>query len=457
MVEDEIEQDRIETALDRIESWSAEQICPGTSVAITDGHDVLAQRGFGHRKLNPEEPATGTTQYAVGSVAKPVTALATLILDARGRIDVRDPVAEYTPYFENAPGDPITVHELLSHTSGMPNDDIAFTADELDGWYAFREFLDETTDRRRLDRERCLYYNSGYAVLSRLVEAVAGTEFPLFVEREIFEPLGMDRSTFDSSVIGTPSADVMTPYAREDGELREEAVLGSRILNGPGGLVTSVGDLATFLQAQLGSHEHLNDVPLERMREPVGTLERFVDGTERAYGYGWEIRPFDSDTLISHSGNTGVSAGFAGFLAERGTGIAIGCNAVTDPGAIARETLAILTGRDPEAVDPVKSIEREVQRLAGRYESHSGNHHATVSYSESGLDLEFGGGVEPFEIRVLPTDLRGDTYQFTEVDQIESTTDVEFFVNGETVELLFEGLVFPRVEEAGGDDRRGPS
>jgi len=81
-----IPQDRIEAALDRIETRTAD--CPGGSVTITDGEVLLTTRGFGYRTLDSETPATGGTQYAVGSVAKSRTALAVLVLDARGHVDV---------------------------------------------------------------------------------------------------------------------------------------------------------------------------------------------------------------------------------------------------------------------------------------------------------------------------------------------------------------------------------
>nr|WP_255767734.1 serine hydrolase domain-containing protein [Haladaptatus halobius] len=267
----------------------------------------MVRRGFGQRSVDTEKPATADTLYAVGSVAKSVTALATLVLDERNQLDIEDAVSEYVPYFEDAPGDPISIHQLLSHTSGMPRDDLPFIATEIDGWDDFRTFLDGTIDRRRTDYHQCIYYNSGYAVLARLVEVVTGMDFPSFVERTIFDSLGMSRSTYDSSVIEEESADVMTPYFSENDGFTEATLAENPLLHGPGGLLSSVTELATFLQAHMGDNPSLNSVPLKRLRTPIGTLKRFIDGTERAYGYGWEIEPFDSDTLISHGGGTGRS------------------------------------------------------------------------------------------------------------------------------------------------------
>ncbi|WP_436924636.1 serine hydrolase [Halosimplex amylolyticum] len=448
--------DRVEAALARVESWFDDADCPGASVALTDGSEVLAASGFGERTLDPSAPATADTRYAVGSVSKPVTALAVLTLADRDRIDVADPVSAYLSYFEGAPGDPITVAELLSHTSGMPNDDLAFAAGDLDGWDNFRAFVDGTLDRRRTDGDRFLYYNSGYAVLAHLVESVSGTDFASFVEREVFDPLGMDGTTSDSSVLGDPSADVMSPYVTEDGEFREapvsdNPVLSSDVLRGPGGLIASVTDLARFLQTHLGDGSPFDEDLIRRMRNPAAPRKRLIDGTEYAYGYGWEIRPFGTDALVGHSGNTGASGAYIGFLEDEGIGIAIACNGVADPGGPARDALAFAAGHDPDSVDPVRSIERRVRALTGRYETPSGNHRATVTEDGAHLDVEFGGEVEGFEIRLLPTDLASHCCRFTDVDCVESTTDAEFFTADESVELLFEGMLFRRVGERRGD------
>lgn len=458
MAADPVPDDRIDAAVRHAEEWHAAQDCPGLSVAITDGAGTEAARGFGQRSLEPDQPATAETRYAVGSVTKPVTAAATLVLASRDRIDIHDPIGAYLPVFEDVPGEPITIHELLSHTSGMPDDELTTVGDDIDGWSEFLAFLDGTADRRRLDGDRWLYYSSGYCLLARLVEVVSGKAFPSFVEDELFEPLGMERSTFDTALLGT-SADVMTPYSTADGDVRtadvtDNPVLSNPVLQGTGGLLASVTDLATFLCAWLAEDTGLPDVPVGRMTEPVGVRDRLVDGSEYAYGYGCEIGPFGGDTLVGHRGNTGASAAFAGGLADRGVGVAFAYNAnpSEDPEALARELLAILTGRDPAAVDPVRSIEREMDDLAGRYVSAGDTHRATVRRDGARLEVAFGGDLVSMKLRLLPLDVRTDYAAFTDVDSPASTTDVEFFGGGETVEFLFESVVLERVEDLDGTD-----
>ncbi|QPV62990.1 serine hydrolase [Halosimplex litoreum] len=439
--------DRVESALDRVESWVDDEGIPGASIALVDGSEVVATDGFGRR--GPDRPATGDTLYAVGSVTKPVTALATLVLADRKGIDLDDPIADYVPYFADAPGEPVTVGRLLSHTSGMPNDDLAFAADALDGWDEFRSFVAESTDRGLLDDDRFYYYNSGYAVLDRLVTAVSGTEFPTFVRRAVFDPLEMREATFDRSVFTDPSADVMTPYVSAAEEFRDAAgsenpILTSDLLRAPGGLLASVTDLARLVRAHLADDPPLSETVFDRLSTRVATRERLVDGTETAYGHGLESEPFGSDRLVGHGGNTGCSGGYVGFLEDAGVGIAIAHTGVADGKAATRDALAVLVGVDPDAIDPVAAVDAVLDDLVGRYESPGGNHHATVRRDEARLDVAFGGDGGRFEVRALPLDLSGSLYRFTDVDCAESTTDVEWYA-GDTPKLVFEGMPFRRV------------
>lgn len=449
--------DRTEPALETVESWVEDARCPGASVAVLDGSETLAATGFGQRRRDPAAPATADTLYAVGSIAKPVTALATLLLVERDALALDHPVSEYVPYFEDAPANPVTVGQLLSHTSGMPNDDLAFVAGDLDGWEGFRAFVAETTDRRRTTGDPFYYYNSGYAVLDRVVTAASGTEFSAFVDREVFAPLGMDRATYDRSVLTDPDADAMSPFTVEDGDVvgastADNPITSTELLRGPGGLVASVHDLGRFLRAHIDPEESpFDQSTVDRMRDRVATRERYVDASTTAYGYGWEIEPFGSDTLVGHHGNTGFSGGYVGFLADAGVGVALAHTGPADPKSPVRAALAALTDRDPDAVGPGAAVDRRLSALTGRYESPSGNHEATVRRTDARLDLSFGGDADAFEVRALPLDLSGSRYRFTDVDHPETTTDVELF-DRDPPELVFEGMLFRRVDAVADDE-----
>jgi CubicO group peptidase (beta-lactamase class C family) len=437
---------------------------PGMSVAVVDGTETVFAAGFGNRQLDPERPATAGTLYGIGSSTKPLTATAVLTLVDSGAIALDDPVSSYVPYFEDAPGDPITVHELLSHTSGMPSDDVATvlilealgmeTDVSLDDWASFRAHVNDSVDRRRLDGDHCLYYNSGYIVLSRLVEAVTDTPFTEFVTERVLDPLGMDDSTFDAGVLADDSRDAMTPYFEREDTMQAASLPDSPLFAAPGGLQASVTDLSNVLSAWTSGDLPIDDDLAALMCDPVGTYGQFVGGTEHGYGYGWMTRPFGDDLLVGHGGGTGVSAGYLGFLRERGLGVAIGCNAQpsTSPAEVAIELLAAMTDTDPVSVLPGRAIQRKVERVTGEYEAYGGIQWATVRWTGEQLEVEhrspMGGDTE----RLSPVSLDPTDYRFRAVEGDGSVVTAEFSVD-DGVELLLDRVLFERVDDLDDDER----
>jgi CubicO group peptidase (beta-lactamase class C family) len=437
---------------------------PGMSVAVVDGTETVFAGGFGDRQLDPAAPATAETLYGIGSATKPVTATAVMTLVDSGAIALDDAVSSYVPYFEDAPGDPITVQELLSHTSGMPSDDVATvlileelgmeTDVSLEDWDSFRDHVRESVGRRRLDGKHCLYYNSGYVVLSRLVEAVTDTPFAEFVAEQVFDPLGMDAATFDVAVLAEDSRNVMTPYLERGDTMHAASLPDSPLFVAPGGLQVPVTDLSRFLSACVTGDLPVEDALAARMYEPVGTHKRLVDGTERGYGYGWMTRQFGDDLLVGHAGGTGVSAGYLGFLNERGLGVAIGCNAQpsTSPEEIAIELLSTLTDTDPVEVLPGRAIQEKIDRVTGEYESYRGIQTATVRWTGDALEIEHHNPMGGDSLQVSPVSLDPTDYRFRAVEGDGTELTVEFSVD-EGVEFLIDRVLFERVGDLEGDDR----
>ena len=101
-------------------NWVRDNDVPGVSVVLVDADGERFAEGFGAGDLASNAPATPDTLYGVGSVTKPVTALAVVDLAEVGRLSLSDPANRYVDHLADAPGDPVTVAELLSHTSGVP-------------------------------------------------------------------------------------------------------------------------------------------------------------------------------------------------------------------------------------------------------------------------------------------------------------------------------------------------
>lgn len=183
------------------------------SVLIARGDELVFSKGYGSANLEWRIPNSPSTKFRIGSLTKQFTAAAVLLLEERGKVRIEDPVKVYLP---EAPAawDKVTVFSLLTHTSGIA-DYTRFssiqslkvfpaTADEIVTW-----FRDKPLEFP--PGEQFSYSNSGYALLGYLIERISGRSYEQFVEENIFMPLGMKDSGYDSNSIITNRAAGYSP------------------------------------------------------------------------------------------------------------------------------------------------------------------------------------------------------------------------------------------------------
>jgi CubicO group peptidase (beta-lactamase class C family) len=193
-----------EQDLARIEQVIQNYVSAGTfmgTVLVARDSEVILSKGYGMANLELEVPNTPTTKFRLGSVTKQFTAAAILLLEERGKLKVDDRLRTYFPEAPMA-WDRITIYNLLTHTSGIPNftsfadySSIKLTARTAgDSVAAFRD--------RPLDfgpGEKYSYSNSGYLALGAIIEKASGQSYEKFLADNIFTPLGMQVSGYDSN------------------------------------------------------------------------------------------------------------------------------------------------------------------------------------------------------------------------------------------------------------------
>ena len=375
---------------------------PGLSLAVTNGDATVYSRGYGSRDLESNDPATPETVYGIGSVSKSVAALAVARLVDEGALAFDDLVTDYLDVY--VPDD-ITLHHLLSHTSGLPSLAVseALIARQLDvgesgvplGTRAdFHAHVEGARDEIAAPPgERWMYCNSGYTLLGEVIETVTGSSVTEYVASEILEPLGMDRSTYDGDVFETRS-DRMTPYFRDDDTLEPAALPIRERSAAAGGLLASVTDLASYLRL------HLNEGTFEGTRlASEETLERcygsYAETPSGPYGYGWRTREVCGRELIGHGGSIAVSTAYVGFSREDGVGLALLANAAPGYGLaeLGQGVFAALVGEDPREL-PFFARKRRLEELAGEYETYRGIKEAEVKVEGGTLRLRVGGPIE---------------------------------------------------------------
>lgn len=286
----------------------AAQSFHGAILVAREG-DVLISKGYGFADAR-STPNTAQTRFRLASLTKGFTAAAIMLLQTRGLLTVGDPICDYLDDCPDA-WRPITIHQLLNHTSGIPNytDFIDFEATEMN----------QTTPAALVARFRNLplnytpgelyyYGNSGYVLLGLIIERVSGQPYADFVRDNIFIPLGMEQSGYDTSV---GAVDGVAAGFNTFGE--PSGFIDMSTLYAAGALYSTVEDMYRWDQA-LYSDALLPQIARDQMFTPY----------LRDYGYGWRITRPGGRLMIEHPGNmTGASTYIARYPAERVTVIVL--------------------------------------------------------------------------------------------------------------------------------------
>lgn len=404
MAENALTEDQLEKIECFVTNWLSENRIPGAAVAIVEGADLVYAEGFGARNLKRNDPATEDTLYGVGSCTKSFTAAAVMQLVERDALSVSDPVDEYLPHLTDVPGDPITVRELLTHTSGMPDDGMAriiARSEESENFEIplssdadFRRHIQQSSNHRVADRETFFYYNSGYTLLGKIIETVSGTAYDTYVRKNLLEPLGMERSTFSQAEFENDD-NRMTPYRKQDNETFESNFPFYDPLRAPGGLVSSATEMTNFLRMYIGSGtfqgtDILSSKSIAEMSSPVLSFGTFIDGRENGYGYGLMNQDFLGEQLIGHGGSVAVSKAWFGYLADSELGVVLTSSITgdTSPSNAGPAILALLKGKKPVDVVPHYKLKEVLGTVAGEYNTYRGI--GTTQVTREGGMLAFG-------------------------------------------------------------------
>lgn len=260
------------------------------SILMAKGGKVLISKGYGKANYELDVPNTPQTKYRLGSLTKQFTAMAVMELQEKGLLNVSDPIKKYLPDYPG--GDKITIHHLLTHTSGIPN----FTSFPEYKKLMIRPLSVEEVIAKFKDKpldfspgEKFSYSNSGYILLGYLVEKISGKPYGEYVKENIFDPLNMKNTGYDyhDPIINSRAAG----YSLNEGKLINASYIDMKIPGGAGGLYSTVEDLYLWDRA-LYTEKLVSQSSLKKMFKP------FKDN----YGYGWQIDKLFGHKRISHSG-----------------------------------------------------------------------------------------------------------------------------------------------------------
>lgn len=298
---------KVAAALTVLDLWIEERMdyeqIPGLALGLVYGDELVWSAGYGTSDLENETPMTPSTLFRVGSVTKLFTSVAVLQLRDAGRLGLDDPVDEHLPWFSVnssfSDGPEITVRQLLTHTAGLPReapfpywtDHVFPSREELKAAVPTQDAIFEPSTRYK-------YSNLGMALLGEIAAEIKGEPYHEVVRRQIFEPLGMTRSTAAPTALHHQQ--MTTGYYRRkgNGERRVAEYYETHALAPAANIVSNVEDLARFAALMLNGSPVLKPSTVREMRRPHWVYDDWRGGR----GLGFSVSRRDGKTLVAHGG-----------------------------------------------------------------------------------------------------------------------------------------------------------
>lgn len=273
------------------------------SVLVAHEGQIILNKGYGLANRSWNIPNASDTKFQIASLTKPFTATLVMQLVAEGKLELHKPLSNYLPEYPINTKDTITIHQLLTHSSGLSRD---FTNSSNSN-----QSKDIVQDIMAMPLEfqpgqKFAYSNSGYDILGFLVETVTGLTYEEALQERIFKPLGMENSGFfrNRPII----KNMASGYYKGFGDYFNIELSDESTAYASGALYSTVDDLYLFNKA-------LASYTLLPKKYTALLFEKHIEdpGYGGYYGYGWELvdKPIgNSGKLIETVGHSGAIDGF---------------------------------------------------------------------------------------------------------------------------------------------------
>ncbi len=282
------------------------------AIIVSEGDEVLLYKGYGLADRETRRPYTSNTIQTCGSITKQFTGAAILLLESRGKLSMNDTISKY---FNEVPEDKknITIHQLLTHSSGLPG---GIGPDEEP--IKAQDYLDRTMSESLQFRPGTDYgySNTGYSLLAMIIEKVSGQSYEAFLREGLLLPAGLNETGYilpdwnrNQMAIGYRQGErwgeVYKPGWIEDGP--------NWHLRGNGGMHTTVDDMYRWLKTVQGRGVLNKDVAKRWTTGYVTENNGYSD-----YGYGWVVYEHNRwGEIITHSGSNRIFEADFAWLPEK--------------------------------------------------------------------------------------------------------------------------------------------
>lgn len=342
---------------------------PGAALLIAEKGKVVYRKAFGMADLELNVPMKPEMVFEIGSMTKQMTAVAVLMLMEEGKLSLQDEITKYIPDYP-VQGHKITIHHLLTHTSGIKS----YTS--MQEWQPL--WRNDMTPEEMIDLfknqpmdfapgEHYLYNNSAYFMLGYVIEKASGMSYGKFLKERIFEPLKMNNSYYGSHE--------QIIQGRASGYQKKEDFVNAEYLSltqpyAAGSVMSNVDDLLTWQMAVRD-----NKLVKKETIQLAFTDYRLNDGKPIHYGYGWGLNEINGSPTIEHSGGIFGYTTNGIWLPEEDVYVVMLTNRDDiGPGDISTRVAAIAIGKPYPSAGSSVSLSQDVLRsLEGVFEFEDGS------------------------------------------------------------------------------------
>ncbi len=272
---------------------------PGASVAVVKGKQIVFQKGYGLANVGKHLPITPQTTFRIGSLSKSFTAAAIMLLAERNQLSLKKDIQHYLPNYPNSTGfnhagtkNKITLENLLSHTSGLPNyTDFSDFETQMSQPTSLKDLI-ATFKNKPLDftpGSQFAYSNSNYILLAAIIEQISGQPYCNYMQQHIFKPLGMENTRCNVD----QDNKMAVGYSRND----KASPISWTQVQGAGSLISNTHDLILWNQA-IRSQQLLSAESWQRIFTPF----QLNNGETTELGFGWGFGAIEKHSAVGHEG-----------------------------------------------------------------------------------------------------------------------------------------------------------
>lgn len=406
---------------------------PGVSMVVRGPEGIIYEKGFGKRSVEHDLPVDPDTVFGIASMSKSFTTFALAILQTEGKVDFSDPVRKYFPNFHvpGIPDDCVTLRHLAQHTAGIPpiqplEWSIAMNSIERDNPWSRAMVASAPNKMETIDQvidyisagdygvegygtlgspgEYHSYSNEGYAILSYVVDQVAGMPLEEFLKERVFGPLGMTRTVLDldgSEARALAGGNITSLFERdEDGKLVWDdnfSVLPP--FRGCACMKSTARDLTVYYKmlADRGCVDGVQVFPAEAVEILIG--KEFPATYRPHYAFGLKKRFFGGKVICEHYGELHGTSTAGGLVETEEGGYSV--VVLTNEGSVEPDPflwagynliLGLPLDTDQYLFDPVGRAFSDPEALVGDYVAAEGETaHCIVTLEDGRLLADLSG------------------------------------------------------------------